>query len=436
MQIELSAVKDLSTNRVVITGIGLVTPLGATRELSWQALKAGQRGIRDLQPEDDIVRVESIPQAWPDLKIGAPRPVSTWDHRYADPVIALAEQTAAESLADANLTAASLSDNGIDPERCGCVIGTSKGGLSAYSHLTRAYNWDRNLTEIDSHVWPACWPNAAAVSVANTHGIRGPLICPVAACATGLISIMRGVELIATGICDVVLAGSSDAALHPGILAAFHRLGVLSRNFIEPAEACKPFDRNRDGFAVGEGAAVFVLESAEHAASRNQRAYGKWIGSGMACDPTGITEMDTQAESLTRLVEIVLEQADVSPQEIDYLNLHGTATQQNDLIEATALHRVFGSRITALSCSSLKGACGHLLGAAGSVELALSLLAMRDNIVPPTMNCEQPDPALELDVTPNVAIQKPINQIMKLSLGFGGHLAAAIVRKSGNEKSF
>ena len=226
-----------------------------------------------------------------------------------------------------------------------------------------------------------------------------------------------------------MLAGSSDASLLPIVLGSFQRLGVLAKNSEHPAKACKPFDLRRNGFVIGEGAAVFVLERLDKAIARGTKIYAEWLAGGMASDGSTLTGLDVSGESLARLITDVLKRADVQPQEIDYINLHGTATEQNDIYETRAVKAALGRAAMAVSCSSLKGAIGHLLGAAGSVEMAVTLLALRDGIVPPTVNLESPDPACDLDYTPRRPKQKPLHTALKLSLGFGGHLAAAVVRR-------
>jgi len=239
----------------------------------------------------------------------------------------------------------------------------------------------------------------------------------------------RGFELVRDGHCDVVLAGSSDASLCTSVLASFHRLGVLARGFDDPATACRPFDRHRSGFVVGEGAAMLVLERLDRAVARGAPIYAEWIASGYAADVSGVTQLEEKPLGLIRLIHDVLRRAGLTASEIDYVNLHGTATQQNDLCETNALKQAFGTAAKSLRCSSLKGGVGHLLGAAGSVEVAATMLAMRDGVIPPTVNLTEPDSDCDLDYTPGSPRPQRIENALKLSLGFGGHLVAAIVRE-------
>jgi 3-oxoacyl-[acyl-carrier-protein] synthase II len=373
---------------------------------------------------------------------GAPAAVVVPDDR--EPVVELALHAAREAVTDAGFEwagGAGQSETrvgGLSPPnstfsptgksdriRMGCVIGTSKGGLRTFSRCLKAAR-DGSVAE----TWLGFWPNAAASAVAAEFDLRGPALCPIAACATGLMSVVRGADLIREGACDVVLAGSSDASLLPIVLASYRRLGVLASGFDDPATACRPFDRSRSGFVIGEGAAVLVLEGAEHASRRGAMPYAEWIGGLMAADPHDLTQLAPEPHSLTRLIADVLRTCDVTPRDLDYINLHGTATALNDVYESLAVVTALGKDAARrIPCSSLKGGLGHLLGAAGSIELAATVLALRDGIVPPTVNLHEPDPACHLDYTPLVSRRQPLRTALKLSLGFGGHLVAGIVRK-------
>ncbi len=393
--------------RVVITGIGLWTPLGSERESTWQSLIGGRSASRWLAPPQwtGSARLAGAPCELPNESV----------ELRVDPVIVLAQRVSAEAVQDAGLDGRVLSN-----DTTGVVFGTSKGGLHTASRLLVG-SCDgaepRNL-------WLDVWPNAAALSIAASIGCGGPVLAPVAACATGLAACLRGFELIRDRRCEVVLAGSSDASLQPAILGSFQRLGVLARPVDDPSTACRPFDRSRSGFIVGEGAACLVLESYEHAVARGARWYAEWLGGRMLSDPAGLTQLDPEGRSLRRLLQDMLATVNGPP---DYINLHGTATVPNDRVESSAVRAVLGTHADRIACSSLKGGLGHLLGAAGSVELAATVLAIRDQIVPPTVNLFATDPDLNLDFTPRQARQRRIDRAWKLSLGFGGHLSAACV---------
>ena len=397
--------------RVVVTGIGLVTPFAATREISWNAIRSGGRAVRWLNADDlDGPLPNGIRFA------GAPHAA-----RF-EPVIELANNAAQEAIQDSGLSANSLADIA---DRCGCVIGTSKVGLRSFAREFRSMTDDRSSA---TNNWNQLWPDAAVRSVASTFDLRGPSLCPVAACATGLVSIIRGADLVRSGECDVVLAGSTDASLVPMVLGSFQRLGVLARGIEDPAYACRPFDAQRSGFVIGEGAAVLVLERLEMAQARGASIYAEFVGGGMANDPSGITQVEPDGASLAWLIRDVLRRAKVSPQDIDYINLHGTATRANDVAETRAVRAAFGAHADRILCSSLKGAIGHLLGAAGSVETAVTLLALRDQVAPPTVNLETSDPQCDLDYVAKSARPARLRNVLKLSLGFGGHLAVGLFR--------
>ncbi len=338
---------------------------------------------------------------WPGRLAGHSRTTNP-DEPQHDLVVGLALRAAAEALADGHLTLA-----GANRERMGCVIGTSKGGLRSFASAWHA--WRRpargrasadRASPGDGAFWSEFQPDAAARFVAQRYDLRGAALCPVAACATGLASIARGADLIIHGTCDAVLAGSSDASLTMLVQGSFRRLGVLAHGFDDPREACRPFDHRRNGFLIGEGAAVLLLEREDLALARGAVPYAIWLAGATASDPAHLTQMETDARSLTWLVAQVLKQGGVSPDEIDYVNLHGTATKQNDVSETRALEAALGRGASRASTSSLKGTIGHLLGGAGSVELAATLLAMRDGLVPPTANLTHPDPECPLDYTP------------------------------------
>jgi 3-oxoacyl-[acyl-carrier-protein] synthase II len=425
----------------VVTGIGLITPLAAGREESWRGLLAGRRALRWLELPDDERHL------WPNLPAGAPAFESPGSvdaltqlgrHDLVslcdEPVISLAISASLEAVSDSGLDLANL-----DQDRVACVIGTSKGGVHSLfrSRLRQSVVDAEKSTEAekrtdeseDSLWWHRVSPAGAATAVSSLFGIRGAVQTPVTACATGLSSLVQAAQLIRDGAFDVVLAGSSDASLTPAIVASFKKLGVLAKQFDDPQTAVQPFDRNRSGFLVGEGAAVFVLESAAHAAARRAATYADWLTAGMASDATGLTQLELQPDALIWLIRNVLRRSGVAVHELDYVSLHGTATRMNDVVEMRALQAALECPSDHLRASSIKGAIGHLLGAAGGVEFASMLLALRDGVAPPTMNLEHPESEFKLNLVPQIAQYGRIDYAMKLSLGFGGHLVAAIVRR-------
>ncbi|MFN0196356.1 MAG: beta-ketoacyl-[acyl-carrier-protein] synthase family protein [Planctomycetaceae bacterium] len=413
-------------SRIVISGVGLVTPLGPDRESSWARLCAGICAPRTL----DFLGGGSSPArtlsetahnrvgTW----IGAPACTNPSDESQTgnDPVVSLALQAAAECLTDAR----SPQDH-FRRDRIGCVVGTSKGGLRSFSRLHSHALADDEQVRSFSQIFP----HAAGRAVAMKYDLRGPVLSPVVACATGLVCLIRAAELLRDDACDLVIAGSADASLLPIVLGSFRRLGVLARDVGDPAHACRPFDRDRSGFVVGEGGAIFTLEREETALARGAPIWGEWVAGRLASDPHGMMNLEPTGESLAWLIREVLRQGRTSSRELDYLNLHGTATRQNDLCETRAIRAALGTDAYRVACSGQKGSIGHLLGAAGSVEMAIALLSLRDQIVPPTMNLEHPDAECDLDYTPGKAVPRTLQTALKLSLGFGGHLAAGLIRR-------
>jgi len=435
------------TPKVMITGVGLVTPLGADRESTWQALLDGQRAVRHLP------NVESVWLKGSAAAVAIPSDRASLATRDGPLACLLTEQTInhAVSAALEAVDHAGIDWDHVDPTRAACVIGTSKGGMQSWFSVLQAQRLLSNIrsgdagdeaTQSSAAHWPessaqefpaAAWlrlaPSGPAHTVASLFNLQGGALAPVTACATGLSSILRGAELIRSGECDLVLAGSSDASVSPAVMASFRRLGVLATADDDPAGAVRPFDRNRSGFAIGEGAGIVVLESQAHAVARKAIPLAEWLAGGMVCAAAGLTQVEGEPEALPWLIRDVLRKSQVTPAEVDYISLHGTATKTNDRNEVRAIKAAFGPAARQLSASSLKGAIGHLLGAAGSVEFAATVLAMRDSRLPPTMNLTSPDDECDLDFVAGKSRSRDVSHALKLSLGFGGHLVAGVVRR-------
>jgi 3-oxoacyl-[acyl-carrier-protein] synthase II len=417
-----------SANDVLVTGIGMVTPFGLGAKRSWSAVLNGNKAGR-LLTAHDIDHFQQLSELIKRVPGGAPvdhvevamavLPAlsrNRWDNdtftQYAhDCLNNIVLASLDEALADAG-----MANELPPPDRIGCVIGSSKASLRALEDHTYALRPDSRSTACAGNFWAnSCLPDAPLRCVQQVLGATGPSLCPVAACASGLISVIQGAHLIRNGLCDVCIVGSADASLRASVLASFHRLGVTAKHE-DPSIACRPFDREREGFIIGEGGAVLLLESRAHAEKRRARAYGQIVSGGWLTDPTGITQIDSSGSVVT---ELLRRMAQTSPPDI--ISLHGTGTVTNDLAESHGVGAAFGT--TGPPCFGVKGAIGHLLGAAGSVEFALTLLAMRDGVVPPTVNFETIDEACGVDVAA-VSRQMAIKSALKLSLGFGGHVAA------------
>jgi len=404
----MPAIPPLEYPRVLVTGIGLLSPLGRDREESWQGLREGRHGFRTL---DDP-------------------PHGRGDRIYAGaPGQGMSQNLDTVRVALDALVDAGRPETTMDPARVGVAFGLSKGNLR---HLAAAHR-DVRAGRFETHdlgAWLAAWPHAGASALARSLNFRGPCLAPVAACATGLIAALQGAELIRRGACDLVLAGAADSSLDPFLLGAFRRMGVLARSEVgdDPGRAVRPWDRDRSGFLVGEGAAVLVLERDDHARARGALSYAEFCGGAFGADGHHETGLNPDPENLAGLIGRALANAKVEPSEVDHVNVHGTATKANDPLECRAIRRAFGRYAEGLSCSANKAQIGHLLGAAGAVELAFTALAVRDGFVPPTRNLDNPDPLCDLDGTPHVGRARPIRAAVKLSIGFGGHLAAAVLR--------
>ncbi len=348
-----------------------------------------------------------------------------WDRSMppeADPAHEFLIRAADEAMRDADVRR-----SGIEPERSATLIGLSKGGvrsLSRADELIRSGTDDRGSL---AQAWMRSWPSSGANLLAARYGFLGPCVAPVAACATGLVAALQGAALIRRGACDLALVGGSDASLEPILLAAFRRMKALAR-VDDPQIAVRPWDRDRSGFLVGEGAAVLVLERLDHARARGITPYAELAGGAIGSDAYHETGLNPDPSGLARVIAQALEASGLGPSEIDAVNVHGTATLGNDPLECRAIRRAFGPEADRLACTANKAQIGHLLGAAGSAELAIAGLSVRERFVPPTLNLDHPDPACDLDGTPRIGQARPIRAILKLSIGFGGHLAAAVLR--------
>lgn len=432
-----------SDRDVLVTGIGMITPLGISRESTWQRLLAGDVAARELsaaeigsfsqlsnllkrtpggaplEPSAVAANALSIVSHFP--SIGQRNFVDFCSHDILNNLIVGAF---GEAIQHAGLDVPELRS-----PRTGFVIGTSKASLSAMeSEWKRCFDNDHSSDNDRAHEWQASFmPDAPLSAVLNLAQATGPASCPVAACATGLVSVLQAAALIYSGQCDVCIAGSADASLRPSVLAAFHRLGVTSKKS-NPATACRPFDAQRDGFVVGEGAAVFVLESRRHAERRQACSLGHVVSGGWLTDPTGITQIDATGTTVAELLRrMSLDPSRAIDDRPDLVSLHGTGTETNDLAEANGLCQFFGSRTK--PAFATKGATGHLLGAAGGVEFGFSLLALRDGIIPGTANLSKIDPLCPVSLTRTPITDSSLRSALKISLGFGGHVAGCLVRR-------
>lgn len=396
-------------NRVVITGIGLFTSIGRSREAVWQAVQRGESGV---------TRLTGIPGIPDGLLLAA-----TVDIDGESPGqlknIPLCRQTAAEALADARVHLAA-----VDRERFGCSIGAHMGDSDYVAERLGR----RDLMPPGKIDWWKQWlPNMTCAIVGSDYDLRGPRLSNSTACASGAIAILKAIHAIRDGQCDIMLAGSSEA-IHPLFAAGFHNMRVLAEHD-EPARACRPFDLHRNGFVMGEGAAMLVLERLDHARRRGARIYAETLGGRLLTDARHMTQLDTDIAAIIELIRGTMRSAGIAPRDIGYINAHGTGTRQNDLTETRGIRAAFGRDAETVCVSSNKSMLGHLVNASGSVELAITALALRDGFAPPTINLTTPDPDCDLDCIPLVGRERPLEHALKLSIAFGGHLAAIILRR-------
>jgi 3-oxoacyl-[acyl-carrier-protein] synthase II len=404
--------------RIVVTGMGCVSPLGHDVATTWQAILAGKSGagpITLFDASQHETRIAAEVKGFDPAALLGRKEARRMD-RYTQ--FAVASTQAA--LADAQLTI--TEDN---RDRIGVFIGTGIGGIGTLLTEAEVYR-NRGPNRVSPFLVPMMLPDAAGGQVAITFGMRGPNLGLISACATGSNAIGEAAEAIRRGAADVMIAGGAEAAIVPLALAGFNSMGAMTTHNDEPTRASRPFDKTRDGFLAGEGGAVIVLETEAHAQSRGARIYGQLLGYGVTNDAYHVSAPLENGAGAVVSMRLALEQAQLKGSDIDYLNAHGTSTQLNDKSETAAIKTVFGESAYDLPISSTKSMTGHLLGAAGALEAIFCLKAMGDSILPPTINYETPDPVCDLDYVPNQARPKTVRRVMSNSFGFGGHNACLI----------
>ncbi|NLM38697.1 MAG: beta-ketoacyl-ACP synthase II [Firmicutes bacterium] len=410
----------LVTRRVVVTGIGAVTPLGNKEQL-WQSVLNGISGIGKITLFD----ASNYPvQIGAEVKDFDPADyMDRKDARRMDRFCQFAVAAAQQSLKDAGLSITPANAN-----RVGVLVGSGIGGISTVEQQARVLI-EKGLERVSPFFVPMLIPDMASGQIAIQTGAKGPNSCTVTACATGTNSLGDAFRIIARGDADVMLAGGSEAALCPLGIAGFIASRALSTRNDEPQKASRPFDRTRDGFVMGEGAAVLVLENLEHALRRGAHIYGEIVGYGATGDAYHITAPAPEGEGAQRAMKAALQDAGIEPEDVQYINAHGTSTEYNDKYESRAIELVFGEHAQSLAVSSTKALTGHMLGAAGAVEAAVTLMALENQIVPGTYNYEFPDPECTLDYVPNEARPMEFTYAMSNSFGFGGHNAVLVMKR-------
>ncbi|MGW3956777.1 beta-ketoacyl-ACP synthase II [Streptomyces sp. NPDC004752] len=408
------------TNRtVVVTGIGATTPLGGDAASTWKALVAGTSGVSLLKQDwaaDLPVRIAAQIAVEPGEII--PRPQA----RKLDRSAQFALIAAQEAWKDAGFTARAGTDSSVNPDRLGAVIASGIGGVTT---LLDQYDVlkEKGVRRVSPHTVPMLMPNSPAANVGIELGARAGVHTPVSACASGAEAIGYAIEMIRTGRADIVVAGGTEAALHPLPIVAFGNMMAMSKNNDDPQGASRPYDAGRDGFVLGEGSGVIVLESEEHAKARGARIYAEAIGQGISADSHHITQPEPSGNGIAHALQNLLDNNDLKPAEIMHVNAHATSTPQGDIAEIKALRKVFGDDVDHMAISATKSMTGHLLGGAGGIETVASVLALVNRTAPPTINLDDPDPELAADVVRGEARQLPEGRIAVLnnSFGFGGH---------------
>ncbi|WP_418956886.1 beta-ketoacyl-ACP synthase II [Streptomyces tritici] len=409
-----------STNRtVVVTGIGATTPLGGDSASTWEGLLAGRSGVRPLEGErfaELPVRIAAPAAVDPEEVL--PRPLA----RKLDRSAQFALIAAREAWADAGYTAPAGEDATIDPERLGSVIASGIGGVTT---LLDQYDVlkEKGVRRVSPHTVPMLMPNGPSANVGLEVNARAGVHTPVSACASGAEAIGYAVEMIRTGRADVVVAGGTEAAIHPLPIAAFANMMAMSKNNDEPTKASRPYDTARDGFVLGEGAGVVVLESEEHAKARGAKIYCEVLGQGLSADSHHIAQPEPTGRGIATALQNLLDSTDLKASEVVHLNAHATSTPQGDVAEIKALRKVLGDDLDHVAVSATKSMTGHLLGGAGGIETVATVLALHHRTAPPTINIDELDESVEADIVRDEPRALPEGTIAAInnSFGFGGH---------------
>lgn len=407
--------------QVVVTGMGAITPVGHDVPTTWAALIAGRSGVGPITCFDASELSTRIAAEVKDFD-----PVALFGHREArhmDRFTQFALAATQEALQDAG-----LSSDKWQSGRVGVIIGTGIGGVNTLLKQAKTLE-TRGPRRLSPFAIPMLMPNAAAAQVAINYGITGPSLAVISACATGTNAIGEAAAFIRRGDTEVMVCGGSEAPLVPVAIAGFAIMGALSSRNDEPQRASRPFDATRDGFVPGEGAAILILESREHAEARGARIYAEVIGYGATSDAAHITAPDVEGRGAAEAMRLALHSAGLQPEEVDYINAHGTSTPLNDKTETKAIRDVFGEHAYRLVVSSTKSMIGHLMGAAGAIEAIATIKALETGIVHPTINYEHPDPECDLNYAPNQAQRINPRVALSNSFGFGGHNACVAFRK-------
>ena len=409
------------SRRVVITGVGVISPVGTGVEKFWSALQAGTSGIKPITAFDAAKLPTRIAGEVTDFE-----PTDYFDKKEArrlDRCIQFAVAGTKMALDDAGLNPAEM-----DLDRVGVIYGTGIGGMHTLDEQAAVMN-NKGPDRISPFFVPMMIANMSAAQIAITFGFRGPNVTTVTACASSTNSIGDALRALQRGDADVVITGGSEAPITALSMAGFCSMRAMSVRNEEPTRASRPFDTERDGFIMGEGAGILVLETLEGALARGAKIYAEVVGYGATCDASHISAPHPEGIGAAKAMELAIKDAGLKPEDVDYINAHGTSTPLGDKCETLAIKKVFGEHAYKLAVSSTKSMTGHLLGGAGGLEAIICALAIKDGVLPPTINLENIDPDCDLDYVPNQARKGEVNVTISNSFGFGGHNATVLLRK-------
>ncbi|HEU4748344.1 MAG TPA: beta-ketoacyl-ACP synthase II [Gemmatimonadaceae bacterium] len=409
--------------RVVVTGMGAITPVGNDVATTWKALIAGKSGTAPITKFDATsfpVRFAAEVKGFNALDFMDRKEAKRADH-YTQYAVAAARQ----AMTDAGLSNGS---NGMDPDRIGVIIGSGIGGLKSFEEQHDVYR-ERGVGKISPFFIPMFIADIAAGIVSMQFNAKGPNYATVSACATSAHAIGDAYRTIQYGDADVMITGGAEATVTPMAIGGFANMKALSERNDSPESASRPFDATRDGFVMGEGSGIVILEELEHALQRGARIYAEVAGYGATGDAYHLTAPAPDGEGAQRAMKRALKDAGLMPRDVQYINAHGTSTPANDFNETRAIQAVFGEDVKSVNVSSTKSATGHMLGAAGAVEFIVSSLVVGNGVIPPTINYQNPDPELDLNYTPNVCVDREVTAVLSNSFGFGGHNTTLAVKR-------
>lgn len=408
--------------RVVVTGMGAITPVGNDVATTWRSLIEGKSGTASITKFD----ASTFPVKFA-AEVKGFNPLEYMERKEAkraDPFTQYAVAGARQAMTDANL----VNGNSIDPDRIGVIIGSGIGGLKSFEEQHDVYR-ERGVGKISPFFIPMFIADIAAGVVSMQFNAKGPNYATVSACASSAHAIGNAYRTIQYGDADIIITGGAEAAVTPMAIGGFANMKALSERNESPESASRPFDATRDGFVMGEGAGIVILEELEHALQRGAKIYAEVAGYGATGDAYHLTAPAPDGEGAQRAMKRALSDAGFAPQDVQYINAHGTSTPANDFNETRAIKAVFGDYAKKINVSSTKSATGHMLGAAGAVEFLVSALVIGSGIIPPTINYHTPDPECDLNYTPNKSVKREVNAVLSNSFGFGGHNTTLAIKR-------